>query len=348
MTYIPVHSAMENYFGGITEIQVPIAAAQAEFQAGCKDKLNPYEALHRTNKSLGRNIQRYKRIIGRYEKGVREEGEEEEEFRKKYEKAYARATGDLADLKKQLAELNLPLVVSIAKGYNGKRLSQGDLIGEGNLGLMKATDHYDPDFKKEEYPNGIEFATYAKLWIEESINRALYGELRGKLPIPYKICSNRGRINSIISQLEEKLRREPTNEEVASEFNETFYPEGPRNSLIDAGHVEGLKMAVKTPKRISRRNGNEDYEYIDSESQTPYEKAEHKEQLERMLGLLGNLDEREEKIIRSRYGLNGEEPKTLKQIGNEIGLTRERVRQIENKAMEKLREQISLKKRAAA
>ena len=302
--------------------------------------------MRRTNRSLGRNIQRYKRIIRRYERGSEEEGKE---FGKKYEKAYARATRDLPDLKRQLAELNLPLVVSIAKGYQGKGLSLGDLIGEGNLGSMEATDHYDPDYKKEEYSNGIEFATCAEDWIKQAIRRALHRELRGNLPIPYKICSNRGRINSVISQLEEKLGREPTNEEVASKFNETFYPEGPKNSQIDAGHIEGLRVAVKTPKRIIRRDKDqESYEYIASRIQRPDEEAEHKEQLEKMLGLLSNLDEKEERIIRLKYGLNGEKPKTLKKIGEEFGLSRERVRQIEERALEKLRYEMSLKKRAAA
>lgn len=298
---------------GTPGYHVPIVVPQTEPEIPSKKTEEPIEKpLNDRNKRQGNKIQDY--LNG------------DDKYKKSHKSSYTKT-------KKQLAEENRFLVVNIAKGFLGKGISLDDLVGEGNLGLMRAVEDYNPEF---------EFSTYAAYWIKHSMIRALHTELRGNLPIPYHICQNRKRINHIESVLEEELKRKPNNVEIAQKFNEAYYPDGPRNNHISDYHVEALKIAVNTPKSLTKNNGEgEEFQTsIEDKYSTPEEIIGLKEELEKAKRFYLDLDERDRTVLSLFYGLDGNDPKNCREIGDMLGYTRERIRQIHRDAIIKLRGEI--------
>lgn len=223
-----------------------------------------------------------------------------------------------------LIKANLRFVVSVSKQYQNQGLSLPDLINEGNLGLIKAADRFDET-------RGFKFISYAVWWIRQSILQALAEQAR-IVRLPLNKIGSINKINKAFNQLEQEFQREPTTEEVA-ELMETK-PELVEDSL----NFAGIHVSMDAPLREEEANNMYDV-MLNDDSLNPDEKlmnASLKQEIERSLGTLGD---REAEILRFYFGLNSYQPHTLEEIGDEFGLTRERVRQIKEKAIKKLKNQ---------
>jgi len=245
------------------------------------------------------------------------------------EKELARrvAQGD-PEARDRMIRANLRLVVNIARNYAGKGLPLQDLIEEGNLGLLRAVEGFDPDMNTR-------FSTYASYWIRQSIKRALINSAKS-IRIPAYMVELLSKWRRAQTELEEALKRPPTHEEIA------------RHLGISAKKMEIVRRAMEVYDAISQSEQTEDDGYslgdllTDERSRSPDELLADADVLQKALELLDKLDEREAAIIRMRYGLGDEDPRTLKEIGQMLGLTRERVRQIEHEALQKIARQLGL------
>jgi RNA polymerase primary sigma factor len=241
------------------------------------------------------------------------------------ELAYKIAVGD-TEARDQMVRANLRLVVNIARGYTGKGLALQDLIEEGNLGLLRAVEGFDPTMNTR-------FSTYASYWIKQSIKRALVNTAK-TIRIPAYMVELLSKWRRATNQLQDEYGRPPTHEEIAKFLG---LPKKKLNIIKKA-----IRVYNSAPQTDQTEAGwSIDEMLMDGRSKTPDTEMVETDDLKQVLHLLDKMDPREATVLRMRFGLNDEEPKTLKEIGECLGLTRERVRQIESEALSKLSESLT-------
>jgi len=227
--------------------------------------------------------------------------------------------------REQMIKANLRLVVKIARDYEGIGLPLLDLISEGNIGLMKAVERFDP-------AKGGKLSTYGSWWIKQSIKRALANQSK-TIRLPVHLVDKISKMRRTSMRMQEELGREPTDEELGEELG------------ITSSRVSQMRMAAIRPASLDAPIGDEDSnnfaEVVQDESaDTPYEQLEEKTVTRMLQEMVKTLDPREATILRARFGLDGGPQKTLEEVGQKFGVTRERVRQIQNIALKKLRKMI--------
>ena len=227
--------------------------------------------------------------------------------------------------REQMIKANLRLVVKIARDYEGIGLPLLDLISEGNIGLMKAVERFDP--KK-----GGKLSTYGSWWIKQAIKRALANQSK-TIRLPVHLVDKISKMRRAGMKLQEELGREPTDEELADELGMT------------AARVRQMRLAAIRPASLDAPIGDDESNNFadvveDENAVTPYENLEDKTVTGMLQDMVKHLDEREATILRYRFGLDGGSEKTLEEVGEKFGVTRERVRQIQNLALKKLRKMI--------
>jgi len=259
------------------------------------------------------SLRLYLRSIGRVELLT---ADQEIELAKRIEK------GDMG-AKRHMVEANLRLVVSIAKGYLGRGLSFLDLIQEGSLGLIRAVEKFD-------YRRGYKFSTYATWWIRQAVTRAIADKAR-TIRIPVHMVEKLNRVGHVERQMVQRLGREPEPQEIAAELQ------------ITVREVRDILRVAQMPVSLEKPVGDEDESELgdfvaDEATEEPFEAATENLQREDIQRALNALPERERQVIELRYGLRGHEPLTLEEVGRAFGVTRERIRQIENNTLKKLKQ----------
>jgi RNA polymerase primary sigma factor len=263
-------------------------------------------------------LNKYLREIGRI---PRLTPEEEIELARKIKKGNTKA-------REQMINSNLRLVVTIAHDYAELGLPLLDLISEGNIGLTKAVERFDP-------AKGAKLSTYAAWWIKQSIKRALADKSK-TIRLPVHLVDKIGKLRHVSLQMSDKLGREPTNDELGEELG------------IAAEKIAQLRTIAIRPDSLDAPIGDDDSTEFgetvgDEEAQTPFELLRNKNLHHELGALIEVLDDREKKIIFERFGLHGGKPKTLEHVSKSFGVTRERIRQLQNIALAKLRHALSRK-----
>jgi RNA polymerase primary sigma factor len=233
-----------------------------------------------------------------------------------------------AEARERMINSNLRLVVTIAHDYANLGLPLLDLISEGNIGLTKAVERFDP-------AKGAKLSTYAMWWIKQSIKRALANQSK-MIRLPVHLVDKIAKVRRVSLQMGDELGREPTDDELGEEIG------------ITSEKVARLKSLGIRPASLNAPFGDDDSTEFgavvgDEEAQTPFELLRDKNLLGEVDGLIAELDSREKKIISQRFGLDGGKPKTLEDVGKNFGVTRERIRQLQNIALAKLRSALSRK-----
>jgi len=240
------------------------------------------------------------------------------------------AQGD-QDAKNQLITANLRLVISIAKHYVGRGMHFLDLIQEGNMGLIKAVEKFD-------YTKGFKFSTYATWWIRQAITRAIADQAR-TIRIPVHMVETINKMTRVQRQLVQELGRDPTAEEISTKMEGVLSPE----------RIREIQRIALEPVSLETPIGEEDDSHLgdfieDKEAQSPEEYTTKSLLKDELYEIMKDLTDREERVLRLRYGLDDNRPRTLEEVGKEFGVTRERIRQIEAKAIRKLRHPTRAKK----
>ena len=291
-----------------------LSEMQAIEDEGLPADLDEPEALPEDveNAKLDDPVRMYLKEIGRIKLLT---PEEEQEIAKKM------AEGD-EDARKRMSEANLRLVVSIAKRYVGRGMQLLDLIQEGNLGLMKAVEKFD-------YTKGYKFSTYATWWIRQAITRAIADQAR-TIRIPVHMVETINKLIRVSRQLLQELGREPTPEEIAEEMNM------PVERVREILKISQEPVSLETP--IGEEEDSHLGDFIqDDNVPVPADAAAFTLLKEQLVEVLGTLTEREQKVLRLRFGMDDGRARTLEEVGKEFNVTRERIRQIEAKALRKLR-----------
>jgi len=261
-----------------------------------------------------------KEVQQEYKKVESEVGVKIDELKSKWERI-TKARALVSEAKNELITRNLRLVVNIAKNYVGRGLPLLDLIQEGNIGLMKAVDKF-------KYEKGFKFSTYATWWIRQAITRALIDQTK-TIRVPVHMMEFYNRVTKASRELTQQLGKEPTNEEIAKRLG------------VPTRKVEEVFRAIQDPIALQTPVGDEDTELEDfigdKSSPSPYFDAEKNEILDQILMILQTLTPKEEKVIRMRFGIGVDRDHTLEEVGRHLSITRERVRQIEAKALRKLK-----------
>ncbi|HET6516092.1 MAG TPA: sigma-70 family RNA polymerase sigma factor [Thermodesulfovibrionales bacterium] len=261
-----------------------------------------------------------KEIQQEYKKVEAEVGVRIDELKVSYGRM-SKAKALLTEAKNELITRNLRLVVNIAKNYVGRGLPLLDLIQEGNIGLMKAVDKF-------KYEKGFKFSTYATWWIRQAITRALIDQTK-TIRVPVHMMEFYNRVTKASRELTQQLGREPSNEEIAQKL------------VVPTRKVEEVFRAIQDPIALQTPVGDEDTELEDfigdKNSPSPYSDTERIEISEHIQRVLRTLTAKEEKVIRMRFGIGADRDHTLEEVGRYLSITRERVRQIEAKALRKLK-----------
>jgi RNA polymerase primary sigma factor len=286
-------------------------AAAAETESDKRGKRRKATALDLKPDMTTDSLQLFLKDIGKVRLLT---AQEEVELAKRIER------GDL-DAKQKMVESNLRLVVSIAKNYRNQGLPFLDLIQEGTLGLVRAAEKFD-------YRKGFKFSTYATWWIRQAIARALADKAR-TIRIPVHVVEKLNKIGRAERKLVTELGREPTPDEIAEVTG------------IDPEEVDQIKRSAQAPVSLEKQVGDEEEsefgQFIaDEKAESPFERAADLLTKEALREALENLSYRERRVLELRYGLGGEHPRTLDEVGRTFNVTRERIRQIENQSLKKL------------
>ena len=232
-----------------------------------------------------------------------------------------------------MIKANLRLVVKIAQDYSNYGLPLMDLISEGNIGLMKAVERFDPE-------KGGKLSTYGSWWIKQSIKRALANQSK-TIRLPVHMVDKIAKLRRVMSLLAEAYGREPTDEELCEETG------------MSPKKLSLLKRAAQRPASLDAPIGDEDSSSFseiigDERAEDPFETLSEKNMINQLDSLLEILDERESEIIKARYGLEGKTAMTLEEVGREFGVTRERIRQLQNIALDKMRKKLRKREKPMA